>query len=534
MAQLDLDRLPFLRGLPPKTIAAVRRRLRTVSVPAGQVLFEAGDPGATSYLVQRGELTVTLGRSATPLATFGPGAFFGELALLLGEPRSATVVAVTDVELLELSRTDLDDLMASHPMLSAAVSRDLGKRLLSANERIGQVQRARRTVVWPAARLRPLLTHIDEMDTGLKLGAGALPGASLGRARVPAARVRAPGFGGATIGLDAVLVAAPGDFSAPAARAASDADHVVSFGPPPAWLATAAPSRRLVMVSDDAQGLGRAARWSTGRSVGLALSSGGSKTVAHLGVIRALRDAGVEVDACAGSSGGALAATGVATGQSGERLLECVHGLAKATSWRHLDFNVPPRTALFKGRRLRALFGEWAGDRTFATTAIPLWVVAADVATGAEVIIDEGLLADALRASMSLPGAFDPWRMGDRLLLDGAIVNPLPTNVLRDAGVGIVVASNVAGQATEIDVDGRPPGMMQVIGRMINAMEREVIRSLLPLSDVVIRPRVRAASTFDFSNVDDLIAKGFEAANDRLPDIQALLSFSGGRSSAVS
>lgn len=530
MADLDLDRLPFLRGLPPKTIAAVRRRLRAVNLPAGRILFEAGDPGATSYLVRRGELTLTLGRSAAPLATFGPGAFFGELALLLGEPRSATATAVTDVELLELSRSDLDDLMAAHPMLSAAVSRDLGRRLLSANERIGQVRRARRTVVWPAARLRDVIVHIDAMGTGWKLGAGALAGAPLGRARLPAARVRAPNFGGATIGLDAVLVAAPDDFSPQAGRAASDADHVVCFGPPPEWLSAAAPARRLVIVGDDDGGLARAARWAIGRSVGLALSSGGSKTVAHLGVIRALRAAGIEVDACAGSSGGALAATGVAMAQPDELMVECVHGLAKATSWRHLDFNVPPRTALFKGRRLRALFGEWAGERTFADTVIPLWVLAADLATGAEVVIDEGLLADGLRASMSVPGAFDAWRIGDRLLIDGAVVNPLPTNVLRDAGVGIVLASNVAGQASEIDVNGRAPGMTQVIGRMINAMEREVIRSLLPLADVVIRPRVRAANTFDFGNVEQFIDEGVEATNDRLPDIRGLLAVSGGSS----
>ena len=274
--------------------------------------------------------------------------------------------------------------------------------------------------------------------------------------------------------------------------------------------------------------MARAARWATGRSVGLALSSGGSKAVAHLGVLRALAGAGIEIDACTGSSGGrrsrrlALRSASPRTGKWSACSIS-----PKATSWRHLDFNFPPRTALFKGRRLRSLFGEWGGDLTFADAVIPLWMVAADVATGAEIVIDEGLIADALRASMSVPGAFDPWWLGDRLLIDGAVVNPLPTNVLRDAGVGIVIASNVAGQASEIVLNQRLPGLLQVIGRMINAMEREVIRNLLPLADVVIRPRVEASSTFDFGSIDEFVKHGVDAANDRILDVLALLSAAG-------
>jgi NTE family protein len=309
--------------------------------------------------------------------------------------------------------------------------------------------------------------------------------------------------------------------------AAADAEHVLVFGPPPAWLVDAAAPGRLVRLHDDAHGLRRASRWATGRAVGLALSSGGSKTVAHLGVIRVLRELHIEIDAVAGTSGGAIAAAAVAFDRDEEFMRRCVEEIAHATHWRRLDFNFPPRSALFKGRRLRALFDKWGGGVDLEDSEIPAWLVAADVATGAEVVLHEGSLADAMRASMSVPGAFDPWRIGQHVLIDGAVVNPLPVQLLRDAGVGVILASNVAGQATEMIVGQRLPGFMQIIGRMLNTMERQVVRGQIPLADVVVRPLVNAASTFDFSTSDAMIEAGVAATRDRLPDIAAVLRAAG-------
>jgi NTE family protein len=132
-------------------------------------------------------------------------------------------------------------------------------------------------------------------------------------------------------------------------------------------------------------------------------------------------------------------------------------------------------------------------------------------------------VADAIRASMSVPGAFDPWRVNGNLLIDGAVVNPLPTDVLRAAGVGIVIASNVAGQTVTIDVDERVPGLGQIMGRMLNATERQVIRNLVPLADIVIRPIVNTSNTFDFSNIEGAVEAGEVAARERLDEVKALL-----------
>ncbi len=521
MKNAGLDRLPFLRGLPPATIAAVRRVLRAKKVSAGTQLFRTGESGDACFLVDSGALRVTTSPTGDVLATLGPGSFVGELALLLGEPRTATVTAVTDAKLFELKRADLESLMTDHPELALAMTRELGRRLIHANRRLAGDFGARRSAVWPASMLGAVVAAIDPVST--RVGVAALRGASIGTTPANTARVRAPHFGATDAHLQTVLVAAPDEGNAAAMVAIADAEHVLVFGTPPPWLVDAAAPGRLVRLKDDETGLRRAARWATGRAVGLALSSGGSKTVAHIGVIRVLREAGIDIDAVTGTSGGAIAAAAVAFGRGDEFMRQCVNEIAKATHWRSLDFNFPPRSALFKGRRLRALFEKWGNGVDLEESEIPIWLVAADVASGDEVVIHTGPLADAMRASMSVPGAFDPWRVGSRLLIDGAVVNPLPVDLLRDAGVGVILASNVAGQAVELVVGTKLPGFMQIIGRILNAMEREVIRGQLPLADVVMRPVVGASSTFDFSNTDEVIESGVDAARERLGDIEAVL-----------
>ncbi|MEY2398197.1 MAG: hypothetical protein QOJ00_1371 [Actinomycetota bacterium] len=516
-----LARLPFLQGLSPSTIAAVNRVLRPMSVAAGTVLFHAGDLGDACYIVDTGAIRVSTAIEGDVLATLGPGSFVGELALLLGEPRTATVTAVSDARLLELKRGDLESLMSDHPELSIAMTRELSRRIVQANHRLAGDFGPRRSAVWPAAMVPRVVAAID--PAVWRVGVAALKGASIGSTPRGATRVRAPTYGSGDGRLRSVVLAA-GDEGSPTAMAAvADAEHVLVFGPAPRWLVDAAAPGRLVRLTDDAIGLRRAARWATGRAVGLALSSGGSKTVAHTGVIRVLREAHIEIDAVTGTSGGAIAAAAVAFDRDDEFMRRCVREIAHATHWRRLDFNFPPRSALFKGRRLRALFEKWAGGVTLEESEIPVWLVAADVITGGEVVLHDGSLADAMRASMSVPGAFDPWRIGRHVLIDGAVVNPLPVQLLRDIGAGVILASNVAGQATELVVGKKLPAFMQIIGRMLNTMEREVIRSQIPIADIVIRPVVSAASTFDFSQSDKMIEAGVAAARERLPDIASVL-----------
>jgi NTE family protein len=529
--------IPFFRNLPTEALEAIAARLRRQSFASGEVVFRKGEPSDSMYLVRSGQVDVVLEgdvgvhREREPLASLGAGSFVGELGLLLNEPRSATLLAVTDTDLLALSRTDLDDLLESHPAVAVDLSRELSRRLVATNRRIAAPALTHLTVVCGSgtAGLASALAAIDAGRVGVLTVPGAdapagLPPEAVMLDEVAADADTIASYRGRQVhDLDHLLVVLPRNESG-AARAAVDlADHVVAFEEPEGWVMGGGLAHRVLRSDASPASLRRCARWVSGRAVGLALSSGGSKCVAHIGVLRVLAEAGVEIDAVAGTSGGALVAAGLAFGIPEAQLRTWVRELARNTRFRRFDVNLVPRSALFKGVKLRNLFDGWMDGRSFSDARIPLWAVATDVDTGREVVISDGPVADGLRASMSIPGVFNPWSCGERHLIDGAVVNPLPANVLRDAGLRFVIGSTVAGQEIAADSGAaRTPHLLQIMSRMMASMEREMIKAQLPLVDVVIRPQVYAASSFDFSRSDAFVAEGERAARAQLVDIKAL------------
>jgi NTE family protein len=305
------------------------------------------------------------------------------------------------------------------------------------------------------------------------------------------------------------------------AAARGMARYLITFGPAPRWMHS--PGRHPVQVRCELgpAGVARAVRWITGRAVGLALSSGGSKALAHIGVMQVLRERRIVIDAVTGSSGGALAAVAVAFDMPQSLVESRIHDFARQTRLHRFDFHVMPRSGFFKGVRIRRLFESWFPGVELTDARLPVWLLATNVHTGAEVVLDRGAVSDALRASMSIPAAFDPWMVDQVPLIDGAVVNPLPASVLRDAGVGTVIASNVAGQELTLPTRGRSPHLVQTMARMITSMERELIKTQTPLVDVMIRPLVRAHNSFDFSNIDAFIAEGARAARASLDGLTA-------------
>ncbi|MGH9042380.1 MAG: patatin-like phospholipase family protein [Acidimicrobiia bacterium] len=540
MLEQQLRAIPFFRNLPAAALEAIADRLKLEPFSRGEVVFRKGEPSGSMYLVRSGQVDVVLEGDHTPhndqepLASLGPGSFVGELGLLLDEPRSATLLAVTDSELLALSREDLDDLLDRYPAIALDLSRELGRRLVATNRRIAPPPLTRYGAVW--GRGAGDLARVLVEDTTGRVGVLVLPGAS-SPANLPSEvsvidgqRINAETIAGyrsqQVDDLDKLLLVLPPQVTDEARAAAELAEHLISFGDHPGWAMRPGLPHRVLRCDGSGVSLRRCGRWVSGRAVGLALSSGGSKCVAHIGVLRVLREAGIEIDAVAGTSGGAIVAAGLAFGIAEDQMLDWMREMARNTQFRRFDVNLLPRSALFKGVKLRNLFDLWLGGRSFSDAVVPFWAVASDVETGEEVVIADGKAADGLRASMSIPGAFNPWPHDGRRLIDGAVVNPMPASVLREAGLRSVIGSTVAGQ--EIfgkgpGGPGRTPHLLQIMSRMLSSMEREMIKAQIPLVDVVIRPQVYAASSFDFSQADAFVAEGERAARAQLPEIQALV-----------
>ncbi len=171
--------------------------------------------------------------------------------------------------------------------------------------------------------------------------------------------------------------------------------------------------------------------------LGLVLSGGGARGFAHIGVLRVLERAGAKFDVVAGTSMGAILGAIYASGASADDLYD----LAKRTNWRDV-VDLSLKTSLLKGDRLRTFLTELLPP-TFEELELPLAVVATDIESGEEVVMSEGDLVTAVRASASFPGAFEPVHLAGRTLADGGIVNNLPVNAAGWLGANRVIASDV-------------------------------------------------------------------------------------------
>ncbi|MBA3654647.1 MAG: cyclic nucleotide-binding domain-containing protein, partial [Actinobacteria bacterium] len=288
MASLD-DRLravPFFRALPADDLAAISGQLHLRTVRKGAIVFREGDTADAMYLVDAGQLEVLRGSAARPVALLGAGSVAGELALLLGEPRSATVRAASTCRLWTLTREDLDRLLAAHPALALELSAELGRRLVTTTKRLAHGDVTRFTVALGDVAV-PLAEAIAA-ESGT-VGVLALRKLEVPRGIpvIPVAKLSADRLvahaGRRFEDLDHVVVALPRTRSPLATAAVDVAEWVVTADAPSAWITARHPPARVIVVDGSVPAISSASRRVTGRAVGLALSSGGSKTVAHAG-----------------------------------------------------------------------------------------------------------------------------------------------------------------------------------------------------------------------------------------------------------
>ncbi len=182
---------------------------------------------------------------------------------------------------------------------------------------------------------------------------------------------------------------------------------------------------------------GLAASQSAGRRrVGLALGGGAARGFAHVGVIGVLEREGIPIDCVAGTSAGALVGAAIAAGLLAQELLD----LALKLRWRDLARPVWPRRGFLTFENLEHWLMGNLGDLTFADLHMPYAAVTADLATGEQVVLKQGRMAPAVRASCSLPGVVTPTEIDGRLLSDGGVINNLPISVARDLGADVVIS----------------------------------------------------------------------------------------------
>jgi NTE family protein len=249
--------------------------------------------------------------------------------------------------------------------------------------------------------------------------------------------------------------------------------------------------------------------------IGLALGSGGARGFAHLGVIKALTDAGIPIHLIAGSSMGALVASFYGTGIDMERLYK----LSTAFKRKYfLDFTVP-KMGFISGKKVKEFIKVFTHGKNIEELSIPIGIVATDLLTGEKVVFQTGPVADAVRASISIPGIFVPEKYNGRLLVDGGVSDRVPVSVAKEMGADIVIAVDVSRVKRNAEITS----IYDVIMQSIDIMQAEIINSREIAANVMIRPPVEIYSSRAFTNIEEIINHGEEEAKKHLNQIKNVI-----------
>jgi NTE family protein len=253
-------------------------------------------------------------------------------------------------------------------------------------------------------------------------------------------------------------------------------------------------------------------RFRNRKRLGLALGGGAVLGFAHIGVLKVLTEAGFKPWAVAGTSAGSIFGALFCAGLSWREIFDA----AKKISWINLVTPTVPVMGLVKAEGLEKIMDKLTGGKNIEDLATPFRAVATDLTSGAEVILDSGPLARAVRISCSVPGIFVPFEDGERLLADGGLVNNVPVNVVRAMGADYIIAVNVISAA-----DGRKPrNIGEVIYRSILILQAGVNSGVLQQADLLVRPSLAGFSPHDISKREEIVAAGEQAMRDLLPRIK--------------
>jgi NTE family protein len=492
-----LGRSPLFEGLSGEDVEDVVASMRPVTFAAGEAICREGEPGSTMFVLVEGRADVLHPGGEETEVRLHPGDVIGEMAVVSGEARSATVLATVPTRALELDQDAFAALLLRRPLLAANVSRIVSRRLALTRSR---QRRAHGDAV--ALVLDPEIT-------------GLLPEIV---AATAAASIRP------------VTLVDGGDSAAIDAIVAAGGLALVLADP------AAVPSQttRTVMAAEELDGRRRDVAW-LGRhlaraKLGLALGAGGAKGYAHVGTLEVLEEAGYAVDCVAGSSIGAIVGALLGLGLDAAEIdarLRRAFSPERVERMFKLGFSGAPTEIAGE------VFREVTEDATFDDLVVPLSVMTVDLVSRRPAPITEGPLWEALLAATALAGMYPPYERDGRRLVDGLALVPVPTGAVVELGADVTLSVNILNRDTldawpgDVDVP-EPPAPVRgsmMLDTMLEVMDLSQLESSVrhaELADVVVSPRFGPASWRDFHLADLFLEAGRQAARDRLALLHSL------------
>lgn len=571
-----LDGIAFFADLGEDERAAVVEHGQWYSLPGGHTLFAQGEPGDALYVVLRGGLSIV--RVAPDgvrrrIARVRAGEVVGEMALVTGRARSASAIAERDCEILRLDRAAFEALVHRHPEAMLGVTRQIVTRLETIQDHPGGTPpiRPRSIALLPAGSARDCTALRRDLARAMRLyGRVAEIGESEGGNRqtdwfhdietandyilYQADESAGPWSSLCLRQADLVLVVADADDTRAGHRHPLEATarerglglELVLLHPhdrlTPSGTAAFLEGRDLalhhqVRVGDWGDSA-RLARQVTGHAVGLVLSGGGARGFAHLGVLRALAEAGVPIDMVGGCSIGAIVGAGAALRWEAFEAEPRFRRAFVDTNPVN-DFTLP-LIALTAGRRVSRRLREAFGERRIEDLWLPYYAVSTDLTAGRLAVHRQGPLWSWLRASVAIPGIMPPWvDEAGTVFADGGVLDNLPVTPMRRLGRGAIIAVDV-GEAPAFSAPGarpdestferivlrlrrrpRMPSIFQVLLRAgtVKSPAGDLLGA--GLADLLLRPPVESVDFLDWKAFDRALAIGLDHARKELDQAPA-------------
>ncbi len=543
------------------------------SLPGGRMLYSASQSADTLYFLRAGRLAVIRrdpGREQQFLGVVKPGEPVGEMALIAGTPHSATVLAMRDSEILSISRDDFFAAAKRDPALMAELARLMIMRSRQSLPRTGSQSPTTFgfAAVSEGPPIRPLLDAIArkiiELGFTVALAGAEASAASAGwfstledehdivlfvaerhedawrricmrqvdRAFLVGAGDQSPPFHPVSLierafhdhRLMDLLLVHPEGTAQPSGSAA--------------WMDAVPASRLFHLRHGEPADLARMARVLTGTSIGLVLSGGGARAYAHIGVIKALYEAGLPIDFIGGASMGAIIGAGVAAGWPLDQAVDAIRRAFVVSS--PLADMALPMVAMTRGTLVQARLKDNFGDIEIEDLWLPFYCVSSNLTTGEPHLHGRGRLRDALRASSSLPGVMPPVIWESSVLVDGAVTNNLPADVMRRWHRGPVVGIDVAHARALHTEDVEAPKSIwrwllsgdwkkgpPIVSLLIRAATVSSGRDRTPVvdaCDLMIAPSIEGVELRDWKAFEPAVEAGYHAMKDALAKLDIPLT----------
>lgn len=586
-----MDFLPILSqcrlfaGLEPAALERLQALCSMQELRGGEILFTFGKPAEYLYIVALGRLRATLadGTVAGDVTRLEP---VGEIGLLSGEPHGAEVHALRDSLLLRIPRDALIEFVTTYPAAMLEMTRVIVHRLRR-NQRqalLDSARSAQSMAVIPAHKgldVAPLTARLQQAleSCGLpvqcidvqRVEAAMGPGAAARLLDDPNTHQRLMNWLDEHEHSDThLLYCACSGEDAWAECCMRQCDRVLVVADaarPPSPCALLDILRRLqlrvpvdlLLLRPEGAAAGDVNGWRsqvgasnhyflrpesprdhvslirqlTGRGLGLVLSGGGARGFAHIGLMRALEELNIPVDLAGGTSMGAFFSALVACGYSSAEMME----IARDTFVTHNNLNdyVLPRVSMIRGRKFLGALRHVFGARRVEELRMPYFCVSTNLTRATTMVHDNGVLSTWVGTSMAIPGVAPPVAYKGDLLVDGAVTNSLPTDVMQGLGRGLIIASDVSTEAglNAPDIEGPDPeallrrdgnksqvSLIDILFGGMSLTSESGVRLRASRADLYLRMPVAGVALFAWKRLDEIVERGYEHAMGRLQEFK--------------